>query len=201
MTGRKSHRSRTRVLRPAAPFRRTRLAVPPHEAKVLAAGGVVWRSSNGTARPRRSDDVEIAVVHRPKYDDWSLPKGKVDPGEQMVVAAVREVVEETGFSAACGRVVGDQRYTVAAGPKFVRYWAMHDVDGHVRGAGRGRRPAVAAARGGGGAAGLPARPRPAQLVRRPAAGHDHAAARPARPRGEQEALEGRRPAASARPDR
>jgi 8-oxo-dGTP diphosphatase len=47
----------------------------------------------------------------------------------MIVAAVREVVEETGFSAACGRVVGDQRYTVAAGPKFVRYWAMHDVAG------------------------------------------------------------------------
>ena len=129
MTGRKSHRSRTRVLRPEAPFRRPRLAVPPTEAKVLAAGGVVWRSSNGTDRPTRSEDVEIAVVHRPKYDDWSLPKGKVDPGEQMIVAAVREVVEETGFSAVCGRVVGDQRYQVAAGPKFVRYWAMHDVAG------------------------------------------------------------------------
>jgi 8-oxo-dGTP diphosphatase len=128
MTGRKSHRSRARVLRPEAPFRRTRLAVPPPEAKVLAAGGVVWRSANGT-RPKRSTEVEIAVVHRPKYDDWSLPKGKVDPGEQMVVTARREVAEETGFTATCGRVVGDQRYTVAAGPKFVRYWAMHDVNG------------------------------------------------------------------------
>src|SRR4051812_3651187 len=132
MTGRKSHRSRTRVLRPAAPFRRTRLAVPPPEAKVLAAGGVVWRAANGTARPKSSEDVEIAVVHRPKYDDWSLPKGKVDPGEQMVVTARREVAEETGFIATCGRVVGDQRYQVAAGPKFVRYWAMHDVSGAFR---------------------------------------------------------------------
>jgi 8-oxo-dGTP diphosphatase len=80
-------------------------------------------------RPTRADDVEVAVVHRPKYDDWSLPKGKVDPGEQMVVTASREVVEETGFSAACGRVVGEQRYQVAAGPKYVRYWAMQDVEG------------------------------------------------------------------------
>jgi 8-oxo-(d)GTP phosphatase len=46
-----------------------------------------------------------------------------------VVAARREVAEETGFATTCGRVVGDQRYQVAAGPKFVRYWAMHDVDG------------------------------------------------------------------------
>jgi 8-oxo-dGTP diphosphatase len=96
---------------------------------VLAAGGIVWRSADGTRRPTSADAVEVAVVHRPKYDDWSLPKGKVDPGEQFVVAARREVQEETGFTATCGRVVGDQRYTVAAGPKYVRYWAMHDVAG------------------------------------------------------------------------
>ncbi|HSP37355.1 MAG TPA: NUDIX domain-containing protein [Frankiaceae bacterium] len=96
---------------------------------MLAAGGVVWRAANGDPRPTRSEDVEVAVVHRPKYDDWSLPKGKVDPGEQLVVAARREVAEETGLSATCGRVVGEQRYPVAAGPKFVRYWAMHDVTG------------------------------------------------------------------------
>jgi 8-oxo-dGTP diphosphatase len=129
MTARKSHRSRTRKLRPAAPFRRTRLAVPPEDARVLAAGGVVWRTTNGTRRPASTDQIEVAVVHRPKYDDWSLPKGKVDPGEQMVVAACREVVEETGYRATVGRVVGEQRYQVAAGPKYVRYWAMHDVQG------------------------------------------------------------------------
>jgi 8-oxo-dGTP pyrophosphatase MutT (NUDIX family)/phosphohistidine phosphatase SixA len=128
MTARKTRRSR-RVLRPEAPFRRARLAVPPPEAKVLAAGGVVWRAIDGVERARHDGDVEIAVVHRPKYDDWSLPKGKVDPGEQMVVTARREVVEETGYSVTCGRVVGDQRYQVAAGPKYVRYWAMHDVSG------------------------------------------------------------------------
>ncbi len=129
MTARKTHRSRTRKLRPAAPFRRTRLAVPPEDARVLAAGGVVWRSANGNRRPTSTHEIEVAVVHRPKYDDWSLPKGKVDPGEQMVVAACREVAEETGYSATVGRVVGDQRYQVAAGPKYVRYWAMHDVEG------------------------------------------------------------------------
>ncbi len=129
MTGRKSHRRRKRAARPASPFRRTRVNVPPPEAKVLAAGGVVWRAVDGVDVPVDSSEIEIAVVHRPKYDDWSLPKGKVDPGEQMIVAARREVVEETGFAVTCGRVVGDQRYSVAAGPKYVRYWAMHDVDG------------------------------------------------------------------------
>lgn len=122
-------RPRARKLRPARPFRRTRLAVPPSDARVLAAGGILWRPLDGRDRPVGSADVEVAVVHRPKYDDWSLPKGKVDPGEQLVVTARREVSEETGFAATCGRVVGEQRYSVAAGPKFVRYWAMHDLDG------------------------------------------------------------------------
>ena len=93
------------------------------DAKVLAAGGFVWRGgADGSER-------EIAVVHRPKYDDWTMPKGKVDVGEQLVVTARREVTEETGVIAACGQVVGEQRYQVAAGPKFVRYWAMAHVGG------------------------------------------------------------------------
>ncbi len=95
------------------------------DAKVLAAGGVLWRGSADTPGAER----EIAVVHRPKYDDWSLPKGKVDSGEQLVVTARREVCEETGVIAVCGQVVGEQRYRVAAGQKYVRYWAMANRDG------------------------------------------------------------------------
>lgn len=87
---------------------------------VLAAGTVLWRS--GPAGP------QIAVVHRPKYDDWSLPKGKVDPGEHLAVTAVRETAEESGFAGALGRFLGEVRYDVQgeAGPvpKVVSYWAM-----------------------------------------------------------------------------
>jgi len=83
---------------------------------VRAAGGVVMR------------DGEIAVVHRPKYDDWSLPKGKLDPGEDWAEAAVREVEEETGVRA---RIVGElppTRYRDRKGrPKVVRWYRM-DVE-------------------------------------------------------------------------
>ena len=56
---------------------------------VLAAGGVLWRGD--------ADDPEVAVVHRPQYDDWSLPKGKAKPGEHLLVTALREMAEETGY--------------------------------------------------------------------------------------------------------
>jgi 8-oxo-dGTP diphosphatase len=92
---------------------------------VLAAGGVVWRGEPQMP----GEDREVAVVHRPKYDDWSLPKGKADAGEQLVVTARREVCEESGTVAFCGQVVGEQRYRVAAGQKYVRYWAMRHADG------------------------------------------------------------------------
>jgi 8-oxo-(d)GTP phosphatase len=95
------------------------------DAKVLAAGGVVWRGGHEADGPER----EICVVHRPKYDDWSLPKGKVDEGEQLIVTARREVCEETGAVAHCGQVVGEQHYRVAAGAKYVRYWAMEYAGG------------------------------------------------------------------------
>jgi 8-oxo-dGTP diphosphatase len=58
-------------------------------AEVRAAGGVVWRRADGT--------VELALIHRPRYDDWSLPKGKLDPGESWEAAAEREVEEEIGL--------------------------------------------------------------------------------------------------------
>ncbi len=89
---------------------------------VRAAGGVVWRRSDG--------DVEIAVVHRPRYDDWSLPKGKLDEGEGFEDAALREVEEETGLRCRLGRDLGETHYEDRKGrPKVVRYWAMTDCDG------------------------------------------------------------------------
>ncbi len=90
------------------------------ERTVRAAGGVVWR--------RHEDQVQVALVHRPKYDDWSLPKGKLEPGEPWVVGGVREVHEETGFVAVPGRTLGESHYRVLDrgrdAPKTVRWWAM-----------------------------------------------------------------------------
>jgi 8-oxo-dGTP pyrophosphatase MutT (NUDIX family) len=90
----------------------------PEDADVLAAGGLVWRrAGDGT--------VEIAVVHRPRYDDWSLPKGKLDEGEDFEAAALREVEEETGLRCRLGRVLGDTSYDDRKGrPKLVRYFEM-----------------------------------------------------------------------------
>jgi 8-oxo-dGTP pyrophosphatase MutT (NUDIX family)/phosphohistidine phosphatase SixA len=92
---------------------------------VRAAGGVLWRL--GPA------GVEVALVHRPRYDDWSLPKGKLDPGELAVVAARREVEEETGFGGVVGRALGASQYVVTLDgrqtPKTVRWWAMRCTTG------------------------------------------------------------------------
>ena len=67
----------------------------------------------------------VAIVHRPKYDDWSLPKGKLDAGEGWEAAALREVLEETGIACRLGPEVGAARYLDRHGrPKTVRYWAM-----------------------------------------------------------------------------
>jgi len=90
---------------------------------ILAAGAVVWRSVEG------SSHVEVAIIHRPRYDDWSLPKGKVDPGETEPAAAVREVYEETGHHAHLGHALPAVRYPVLQGVKRVRYWAARDLGG------------------------------------------------------------------------
>lgn len=96
----------------------------PATKAVLAAGAVLWRSSDDGGEP------EVAVVHRPRYDDWSLPKGKVDVGESEPLTAVREVHEETGFSSHLGRRLTAVSYPVEKqGIKKVRYWAARIVDG------------------------------------------------------------------------
>ena len=100
---------------------------PPDRTPVtrptLAAGAVLWRPRDRTGTP------EIAVIHRPRYDDWSLPKGKVDPGETEPVTAVREIEEETGFRAHLGRRLTTVNYPVQQGIKKVRYWAARCVSG------------------------------------------------------------------------
>jgi 8-oxo-dGTP diphosphatase len=88
---------------------------------IRAAGGVLWRTlDNGT--------VEVALVHRPEYDDWSLPKGKLRRSEHPLVSACREVTEETGIHAVAGLRLAIAHYDTAAGPKAVEYWAMQGPD-------------------------------------------------------------------------
>lgn len=93
----------------------------PPSRTVAAAGGVVWRG--------RPDDLEVALVHRPRYDDWSLPKGKLENGESELGAAVREVGEELGASVAVSRRIARIRYHHDSANKTVAYWAMRCLDG------------------------------------------------------------------------
>ena len=93
---------------------------------VYAAGAVLWRLvSADSANP----ELEVAVIHRPRYDDWSLPKGKVDPGETAPVAAVREVLEETGHHCILGRRLDTVSYPIDQGVKKVYYWAARSTGG------------------------------------------------------------------------
>jgi 8-oxo-dGTP pyrophosphatase MutT (NUDIX family)/phosphohistidine phosphatase SixA len=92
--------------------------LPP---SIHAAGAVLWRPAAGGA--------EVAVVHRPHHGDWSLPKGKVDPGESRARTAVRELAEETGFGAALGRHLATVHYPVGEDRKVVDYWAARAGEG------------------------------------------------------------------------
>jgi 8-oxo-dGTP diphosphatase len=88
------------------------------DERVRAAGGVVWRTDEGGA-------TEILLVHRPKYDDWTFPKGKAEPGESDEATAVREVEEETGLTCRLGAELVESHYEDNRGrPKVVRYWEM-----------------------------------------------------------------------------
>lgn len=83
---------------------------------IQAAGAVLWRKSD-------SSEVEIAIIHRPRYDDWSLPKGKVEEGESHISAGYREIQEETGYESIFGPEIGSVIYKLEGAPKEVRYWS------------------------------------------------------------------------------
>jgi 8-oxo-(d)GTP phosphatase len=89
--------------------------------RILAAGGVLWRPV--------ATGIEVCLVHRPRYDDWSLPKGKLNPAELPLAAAVREVTEETGVRPVVGRRLPTQHYELGPDRKYVDYWAMTPADG------------------------------------------------------------------------
>src|SRR5580692_12975402 len=88
----------------------------PGSRLIKAAGGVAWR-------PGPDGEPEVLLVHRKKYDDWSLPKGKTEPGEQLPLTAVREVFEEGGARLILGRRLTSVRYQVGGRPKRVHWWA------------------------------------------------------------------------------
>jgi 8-oxo-dGTP pyrophosphatase MutT (NUDIX family) len=93
-------------------------------ATVIAAGGVVWRERRGTR--------EVLLVHRPRYDDWSLPKGKLTAHEHVLLAARREIEEETGVEVLLGPPLGVQRYAIrkngGTAEKLVHYWSAVPID-------------------------------------------------------------------------
>jgi 8-oxo-dGTP pyrophosphatase MutT (NUDIX family) len=85
--------------------------------EVRAAGGVLV------------EEGRVLLVHRSRYDDWSLPKGKAKDGESYLACALREVEEETGFRCEPLRELGETHYEVPEGPKTVRYWLMRRFEG------------------------------------------------------------------------
>ena len=88
---------------------------------IVAAGGVVWRRDI-------DGEIEVLLVHRPRYDDWSLPKGKLEEGEALISCAYREVLEETGLSIKLGPFIGSVDYYVPDGLKRVSYWSASLIE-------------------------------------------------------------------------
>lgn len=88
---------------------------------IRAAGGVIWDIQQGVAK--------VALIHRPRYDDWSFPKGKLTAGEHVLTGALREVLEETGHTCVVGRPLGDVNYLKDSLQKVVTYWALKSTGG------------------------------------------------------------------------
>jgi len=111
---------------PATPVPATPAAEASTGKVVRAAGGVIWRKD-------KSGRIEILLVHRPRYDDWSFPKGKLGKAESHRDGAIREVREETGLRVKVGPELAAADYIDGRGrPKLVRYWAMTVRDGRFR---------------------------------------------------------------------
>jgi 8-oxo-dGTP pyrophosphatase MutT (NUDIX family) len=89
------------------------------EGIIQAAGGVVARGAPAAR--------QYLVIHRRRYRDWCLPKGKLKPGETAEQAALREVREETGYEVELGPYLGEMRYAVNEVPKIVSFWSMRPV--------------------------------------------------------------------------
>ena len=90
----------------------------------LAAGAVLWRGDMYDPAT-----IEVAVIHRPHYDDWSLAKGKVDPGESIPTTCDREILEETGYDIRLGKLIGKVTYPVLDRTKVVYYWTAKVIGG------------------------------------------------------------------------
>ena len=139
--------------------------MPERTAEIRAAGAVLCR--------RGLAGNEVALIHRNRYDDWSFPKGKCEPGEHVLATAVREVAEETGIRAVLGRRLGQNRYQSLGRSKLVDYWAGSAGRAwrsrRLRAERRGRRPGLASGAGGASQAELSAgRVDAGRLRRRPA---------------------------------